>query len=109
MSTPLWRQAFDAAERRVAGPVDQIVRSEVFSDAVAIGLRAGRRAQSEVERRTRRALHLVNVPAATDVKRLSEQLAALHREVRALQRQLETRDANGHTGNGEPKRKARTR
>ncbi len=108
MSTPLWRQAFDAAERRVAGPVDQLVRSELFSDAVALGLRAGRGAQREVERRTRRALHLVNVPAATDVKRISEQLAALHREVRALQRQVETRDGNGRPRNGEPKRRART-
>jgi len=30
-------------------------------------------------------LHLVNLPTATDVRRLSEQVAALRREVRELQ------------------------
>jgi hypothetical protein len=108
MSTPLWRQAFDGVERRVAAPVDQVVRSDVFSDTVALGLRAGNWAQSQVERRTRRALHLVNVPAATDVKRLSEQLAALHREVRRLQRQIEARDRDDPLRNGSAKRKGRT-
>ncbi len=108
MSTPLWRQAFDAVDRRVAGPVDAVVRSDLFSDAVAVGMRVGRRAQSEVERRTRRALHLVNVPAATDVKRVSEQLAALHREVRALQRQMDARNGRARSGNGGAKRESRT-
>jgi hypothetical protein len=95
MSTPLWRQAFDAVDRRVAAPAEALVGSELFVDAVALGVRGIRRAQEEVERRTRRTLHLVNLPAATDVRRVSEQLAALQRQVRALQHQVEAmeRDA----------------
>jgi hypothetical protein len=82
---PLWRQAFDAVDRRVAGPVEAGARSEAFGDAVAVAWRVRRRLQRELERRTRRVLHLANLPTATDVRRLSDQVAALRREVRELE------------------------
>jgi polyhydroxyalkanoate synthesis regulator phasin len=82
---PLWRQAFDAVDRRVSGPVEAGTRSDVFADVVTVGWRIGRRAQQEIERRTRRALHMANLPTATDVRRLSEQVSALQREMRELQ------------------------
>jgi polyhydroxyalkanoate synthesis regulator phasin len=82
---PLWRQAFDAADRRVAKPVEAGVHSELFGDMVAIGVRVQRRAQRELERRTQRVLHLANLPTATDVRRLSEQVASLRRELRELE------------------------
>jgi polyhydroxyalkanoate synthesis regulator phasin len=91
MAAPLWRQAFDAAERALAGPAETAVRSELFNDALAAGLHARRRAQREVERRTRRLLHTANVPTATDVRLLSEQVASLQREVRRLRREQEER------------------
>jgi polyhydroxyalkanoate synthesis regulator phasin len=83
---PLWRRAFDAVDGRVGRSVEDVVRSDVFADAVSTALRLQRRAHREAERQTRRVLHTFNVPAATDVKRLSQQLAALQREVRALER-----------------------
>jgi polyhydroxyalkanoate synthesis regulator phasin len=82
---PLWRQAFDTVDRRIAAPVEAGVRSELFGDVLALGVRVRRRAQREVERRTRHVLHFANLPAATDVRQLSEQVAALRREVRALE------------------------
>jgi len=82
---PIWRQAFDAVDRRVAGPVEAGARSDVFSDLIALNLRVARRTQREIERRTRRALHLANLPTATDVRRLSEQVAALQRDLRELE------------------------
>ena len=88
---PLWRQAFDAVERRVAAPTERMTRADAFNDVLSAGLRSRRALQRAVERRTRRLLHLANLPAATDVKRLSEQVAALRREVRALQRELDKR------------------
>ena len=84
---PLWRQGFDAVDRRVAGPVEGAARSDAFADALALGLRAQRRLQREIERRTRRVLHFANLPTATDVRRLSEQVAALRRELRELEEQ----------------------
>jgi hypothetical protein len=86
---PLWRQAFDAAERALGGPAEAAVRSEAFNDALAATLRVQRRAQLEVERRTRRLLHMANVPTATDVRLLSQQVASLQREVRRLRREQE--------------------
>jgi hypothetical protein len=88
-SKPLWRQTFDAVERRVAKPAEKTTRTDVFNDAVSVALKSKRTVQRAIERRTRRVLHMVNMPAATDVKRLSEQVAALHREVRSLQRELD--------------------
>jgi hypothetical protein len=82
---PLWRQAFDAVEQRAAGPVEGAAHSDLFGDLVTLNVRLARRAQQEVERRTRRVLHLVNLPTATDVRRLSEQVASLQREVRELE------------------------
>jgi polyhydroxyalkanoate synthesis regulator phasin len=86
---PLWRRAFDAAERGLAGPAEAAARSEAFNDALAAALRAQRLAQREVERRTRRLLHVANVPTATDVRLLSRQVASLQREVRRLRREQE--------------------
>lgn len=82
---PLWRQAFDAVDRRVAGPVEAGAHSDAFGDLLALNVRLARRTQREIERRTRRVLHLANLPTATDVRRLSEQVAALQRELRELQ------------------------
>jgi hypothetical protein len=90
-NTPTWRRAFDAVERRIAHPVESGVRTDAFNDAMAVLFRTRRQLQRAVERQTRRALHLANLPAATDVKRLSEQVAALHRELRALESELDQR------------------
>lgn len=84
MAKPVWRQLFDAVDRRVAGPVETGTRSDAFGDLVTVGWRLSRRMQREVERRSRRVLHLLNLPAATDVRRLSEQVAALRRELREM-------------------------
>jgi hypothetical protein len=85
MAKPLWRKAFDAVDRRVAGPVEAGAHSDLVGDLLALNVRVARLAQREVERRTRRALHMVNLPAATDVRRLSEQVAALQRDLRELE------------------------
>lgn len=82
---PLWRQVFDAVDRRVAGPVEAGARSDAFGDLVAVGWRLSHRIRRELERPSRLALHLLNLPAATDVRRLSEQVAALQRELRELE------------------------
>jgi len=82
---PLWRRAFDGVDRRIAGPVEAAARSETFGDVLTLAVRLQRRVERQVEKRTRRALHLVNLPTATDVRRLQEQVAALRRELRALE------------------------
>jgi hypothetical protein len=83
---PMWRQAFDAVDRRVSGPMERAAGSDAFHDAVTVGLRLQARVRGRVERESRRALHLLNLPSHTDVRRLSEQLAALRRDLRELER-----------------------
>jgi hypothetical protein len=86
---PLWRRAFDAVDHGIGRPIEAVTRTDAFGDAFTIAWRLQRRMQKELERRSRRALHLCNLPAASDVRRLSEQVGALQRQVRELSHELE--------------------
>lgn len=86
---PLWRRMFDAAESSIAPQLEQFVRTDQFAD----GASALARLQSDLQRRTERAMrqtwHFWNIPAGSDIKRMSEQIASLERRVRDLSKQLE--------------------
>ena len=86
---PLWRQAFDAVERRVTPRADEFVRTETFAVGAALTRRAVTLARDTARGATTRAWHLLNLPAGTDVSRLRAQVGALDREVRRLTLQLE--------------------
>jgi outer membrane murein-binding lipoprotein Lpp len=92
---PLWRQAFDAVERRVTPRAEELVRTEAFTVGAALTRRAVTLARGSARDLTARAWHLLNLPAATDVSRLRAQVGALDREVRRLTLQLEA--ARRHT------------
>ena len=85
----LWKRAFDAGERAIGPRLEQGVQTPAFATAVGVvgGLR--RRVDKELERRSRQLLHLANMPAATDVRRLRRQVADLDREIRLLRDLLE--------------------
>jgi hypothetical protein len=87
---PLWRQAFDAVERRVTPPAEQLVRTPGFAVGAALVGRARSVARGAARGLTARAWHLVNLPAGSDVSRLRSQVGALDREVRRLTVALET-------------------
>ena len=86
---PLWRQAFDAVERRVTPRAEEFVRTETFAVGAALTRRAVTLARGSARDLTTRAWHLLNLPAGTDVSRLRAQVGALDREVRRLTLQLE--------------------
>ncbi|WP_089303996.1 hypothetical protein [Geodermatophilus pulveris] len=86
---PLWRQAFDAVERRVTPQAEEFVRSETFAVGAALARRAVTAARGGVRGVTTGFWHLVDLPAASDVSRLRAQVGALDREVRRLALQLE--------------------
>jgi post-segregation antitoxin (ccd killing protein) len=87
---PLWRQAFDAVERRVTPPAEQLVRTPGFAVGAALVGRARSVARGAARGLTARAWHQVNLPAGSDVSRLRSQVGALDREVRRLTVALET-------------------
>ena len=86
---PLWRQVYDAADRRVTPHADRLVRTPSFAVGAAVLRRAQALARSSAEGVTARAWHLLNLPAGSDVSRLRSQIGALDREVRRLTVQLE--------------------
>jgi hypothetical protein len=86
----MWRQAFDAAERRVTPHAEQLVRTPAFAIATALLGRSRATARGAARGLTARAWHLVNLPAGSDISRLRAQVGALDREVRRLTVQLET-------------------
>jgi hypothetical protein len=88
--SPLWRQAFDAAEKRVTPHAEKLVRTPAFALATALARRSQATARGTVRGLTARAWHLVNLPAGSDVSRLRAQVGALDREIRRLTVQLET-------------------
>lgn len=89
MGTPLWLRAFNAVEGAVGPHVEEFVHGERFSSTVVLVQKAKRGVKGQVERRTRQAWHLVNLPAGSDVRRLRGQIGDLDHEVRQLRSSLE--------------------
>ncbi len=91
-SSPVWKQLFDAVDQRLSPTINEMARSEDAATLAALG----RRGRSELDRRmeqaSRRALHLLNLPAGSDVNRLLEHIARLEREVRDLRNLLTDRE-----------------
>jgi hypothetical protein len=63
---PLWRQAYDAAERRVTPRADRLVRTPSFAVGAAALRRAQNLARSSAQGVTARAWHLLNPPAGSE-------------------------------------------
>lgn len=95
---PLWRMAVDSADRVLGPASEQLVRTEAFADVIGLVTRMRYVSLKRVERMLRQQWHLWNLPAATDVRRLSEQVASLERQVRDLTRELEDRDRPARAG-----------
>ena len=81
---PLWLRTVLRVERAVGGPVESVVRSDTYFDTVAKVSRVRRKAIDTVEGVSRRGLHLLNLPAGTDVRRMREQLSRLERRLDQL-------------------------
>lgn len=89
MSTPLWRQVYNSWEQAVSPGLQQVTASNGFRDLLAVTMKANAELTREVERASRQWLHLWNLPAATDVRRLRQQVSSLERELLALRNELE--------------------
>lgn len=81
---PRWRRAFDRAERAVGEPLEELTSTEGFAAALARIAALRRELRRRVRGVTASVLHLANLPAQSDVARLSRQLASLEHQVREL-------------------------
>ena len=89
MSEPLdWKQVFSTWERAVGKPLEELVKTDGFADALAAWVATQDRVRRELETAGERWLHLWNMPSAGDVRSLQEQVQSLRQEVRDLRREL---------------------
>jgi hypothetical protein len=93
VAQPAWRRAFDKLERTVGEPLEDAVASQRYIDLVVKGTKAqlafNRIVKRAVDDQIARALHLFNVPAYSDMRRLSRQLTTLTGEMRGLTQQAD--------------------
>jgi hypothetical protein len=82
---PLWLKAVLRLERAIGEPVETVAHSDPYFDAVAVAVRLRARAIGTVEGVSRRCLHLFNLPAGTDLRRVREQLSRIERRLIELE------------------------
>ena len=94
-----WRQVFDAVERPYAAAAESLVQSDVFMDALTVGVRVQRRLTSPVQRGLEAWVGMWGMPTRSDMTTLVNQVASLERQVRDLSRArvepVQARRANG--------------
>jgi hypothetical protein len=93
---PLWLQAVHRIERAIGGPLESALRSDTYFDVVAEATRARARAGRTLEDLSRRGLHLLNLPAGSDIRRVREQLSRLERQLAQVRRELDEPDRGRH-------------
>ena len=86
---PLWLKLVLRLERTVGGPVEADVHSNTYFDVVTELNRGTRRLTDAVESVSKRGLHLLNLPAGTDIRRVREQLARMDRRLLQITKELE--------------------
>jgi hypothetical protein len=80
-------------EREVGTRVEAAVRSDPYFDLIAEGRRRHLQAVELAETLTRRGLHLFNLPAGSDIRRLREQLTRMDRRLARMAKELAELDA----------------
>jgi hypothetical protein len=79
-----WREIYNEWEKAVAPGLQQFAASDGFRDFMAASAKVTSAFAAEFERASRRWLHFWNLPAATDVRKLRQQVAAVDRELKGL-------------------------
>jgi hypothetical protein len=85
---PLWLDALRRFERAIGVPVESAVRTDAYFDFVTQANRARARMTRTFEELSEQWLHLFNLPAASEVRRLREQLARVERQLNRVAKDL---------------------
>ena len=86
---PLWLKLALRLERAIGGPVEAAVHSDAYFEVVTELSRGKRRLTDAVESVSKRGLHLLNLPAGSDIRRVREQLARMDRRLVQISKELE--------------------
>jgi hypothetical protein len=91
--TPLWLKLVLRAERLVGTRLESAVHSDTYFDLVTQASRSKARLTGTAEGISKRILHLANLPAGTDIRRVREQLARIERRLVELSKELDEQAA----------------
>ncbi len=89
----LWLTLVLRAERAIGTRVESAVHSDTYFDLVTDLRRTQAKLTGTVEGVSRRILHLANLPAGTDIRRVREQLARMERRIVELSKELDDQRA----------------
>jgi hypothetical protein len=90
---PVWLKLVLRLERAIGEPVEAAVHSDAYFDVVAQATRLRGHAVDAVEGVSRRCLHLLNLPAGTDLRRVRAQLSRMERRLEELGDELASIEA----------------
>ena len=91
---PLWLRAVIRVERAIGEPIESAVRSDTYFDIVSKTTRVRRKVTGTAEGVSRRCLHLVNLPAGSDIRGMRQQLARMERRLNELSHDVAELDGN---------------
>lgn len=97
---PLWLKLILRLERAVGRQVEAAVHSDPYFDLVAELDRNRRWLADALESVSKRGLHLLNLPAGTDLRRVREQLARMDRRLAQIAKELEALERERETERG---------
>jgi hypothetical protein len=83
-NSPLWLRAVHKIERTVGEPIEAAVRTDTYFDLVTKANRATGKVKRTIVGTSTRALHLLNLPADSDMRRMREQLSRMERRINQL-------------------------
>ena len=89
---PLWLQMVLRFERAIGVPVESALHSDTYFDLLTHANRIRARLTEVAEGVTEEWLHVLNVPASSDIKRLREQLARVERQLGRIAKKIEDLD-----------------
>lgn len=92
---PLWLRAVIRLERMIGEPIESAVHSDVYFDLVSTTTQVRRRVTGTAEGVSRRALHLLNLPAGSDIRTMRQQLARMERRLNQLSHDVAELDEDG--------------
>jgi hypothetical protein len=92
---PLWLRAVIRLERAIGEPIESAVRSDTYFDLLSTTTRVRRKVSGTAEGVSRRCLHLLNLPAGTDIRNMRQQLARMERRLNQLSHDVSELDEDG--------------
>jgi hypothetical protein len=105
---PTWLDMVLKLERTIGSRVEEAVQSDAYFEFVGAATRARKRFSEVFEGAQEEWLHLFNLPAGTDVRRLREQVSRMERQLESLAHDLaDRREAEERASDAKPRPRPR--